>query len=199
MKIGVYGGSFNPVHLGHLKLMEASVKELQLDKLMVVPCYIQPFKMDTFVDNSTNRLEMLNMAIKNPKVEVSRFEIDEGDVSYTEETLNYFRSIYKGSEIIFILGTDSFLTLDSWKNGEYLLSNFSYAVASRPGYDEDILKNKVDEYINRFNTTVYLIEEKMPYISSTKIRENFKNGLSNKEFLMPEINDYILKNGLYKA
>ena len=143
-RIGILGGTFDPVHIGHISLGTAAISEANLEKLIVMPAYIQPFKQGKRVTDDEHRLAMTRLAFENvTKSEISTLEIDRMRISYTFDTLSELKKQYPDKELFFITGTDSFMQVHSWYKGVELLKNFSFIVSSRPGYMEDELNEKI--------------------------------------------------------
>jgi nicotinate-nucleotide adenylyltransferase len=157
--IAVFGGSFDPVHLGHVEVVEKALKELDVDKLIIIPNYLNPLKK-TFHAPAELRLKWLKEIFKNnPKVEVSDFEIKQNRPVYSIETIKKFRPKY------FIIGSDNLKTLDKWKNIGEILKLTELVVATRGQVDLDLLKKYNIKKVLRVNIP----------ISSTEIRNcNFK-------------------------
>lgn len=202
MKIGVLGGSFDPIHLGHVALGEAAVKEANLDKLIIMPANIQPFKQDRSLMDEDLRLEMAKLAFSDSvyrdKIEVSDYEIKHTEVSYTVETLEYLQSIYKDSEIYFVMGTDSFLTLNTWHRGEEILEKWGFLVSSRPGYREEELEKAIRNYEEKYDAKIITLKSEMPNNSSTMIRELIQKKMDFSEYIPEKTYKYIKEKGLYK-
>lgn len=199
MKIGVFGGTFDPVHLGHMALANAALSELDLDKLIVMPTHVSPFKQGNRITGDFDRYMMLKEAFHDwERVEVSSFEIEASDVSYTYETLCELKKLYPGDELIFIMGTDSMFTLCNWYKGEEMLRAYSFAVSVRPGYREAELERTIENYKAEYDATIYKLTSEMPYLSSTQIRELAKLDESLSELVCPEVEEYIKKNGLFR-
>lgn len=198
MVIGVLGGTFDPIHLGHTTLGKAALDEVALDKLIVMPTAIQPFKQNRKVAQDVHRLAMTKLAFKGcKKVEISTYEIDKGDVSYSYETMTHLRGIYPNDELFFVMGTDSFITVEKWYKGGDLLRDFSFIVSSRPGYPERELDNQIRFYKEDYDTKIIKLRAKMPDISSTEIREAALSG-DRINYLVPdEVERYIAENELY--
>lgn len=188
MRIGILGGTFNPIHIGHLILAEEAYFKLKLDKLVFVPAFMPPHKEPEIVINPKHRLEMVKMAIEdNRAFEVSTVEIDAKKKSYSIETLKEFRSVYgEDSQLFFITGSDSLKDLFSWRdiNDIFKLSNF--IVASRPGYP-------LKEVPKEVQTVVITPIE----VSSEDIRRRVKEERSIR-YLVPEnVRKYISAHNLY--
>ncbi len=198
-KIGILGGTFDPIHLGHKALGEAAIREIGLRKLIVMPAKMQPFKKGKKVAEPHHRMTMAQLAfLGNPKVEVSDYEMTNTEVSYTYDTLTYLKGVYPDDTLYFIMGTDSFLQLDTWYKGVDLLKTCSFAVSVRPGYREDELEERIKYYRKEFGTKVSKIYAKMPDVSSTEVRNRLKAGEDAGDLLPIEVERYIYENGLYK-
>ena len=197
-KIGILGGSFDPIHLGHKSLGEAAIKELNLKKLIVMPAKVQPFKKDRYITPAYQRKIMAELAfIGNEKVDVSDYEIEKSEVSYTYDTLTYLKQYFPDDQLYFILGTDSFIQIEKWYKGIELLENFSFAVSTRPGYREKELEDTIKKYKEKYKSEVVKIESNMPDISSTEIRQLIKDGKSAIHLIPHSVERYIKENELY--
>lgn len=198
-RIGILGGTFDPVHIGHVSLGKAAISEVNLEKLIVMPAYIQPFKQGNRVTDDEHRLAMTRLAFENvQKSEISTLEIDRMRVSYTFDTLSELKDQYPDKELFFITGTDSFMQVDSWYKGVELLKNFSFIVSSRPGYMEDGLNEKIKSYQAMYGTQVVKLVAQMPDVSSTDIREAYRKGESVSSLVPEAVERYIIENGLYE-
>lgn len=197
-RIGVFGGTFDPIHLGHIALAHAAVEEGKLEKLIVMPVYLQPFKQGRRVTDDEHRLAMAKLAFEgDPNIQVSSYEIDKMGVSYTYDTLSFLRKEYEGKELYFVTGTDSFLEIETWYKGADLLNEFSFMVSARPGYKEEELINKIQYYRGKYGTTIIQIHREMPDISSTEIRRRYGNKLKADDLVSEDVERYIKDNGLY--
>jgi len=205
--IALFGGSFDPVHLGHLRIAEDIREYFSFEKIIFIPAFISPLKERSFAP-AEKRLEMLKIAISdNPYFEISDYEIKKEGKSYTIETAIYYRNILNYNPI-FILGLDSILTLHKWKEPEKLLKIANFIVVQRGEERFDILKDYLsknfpfatilkDKNIQKEKTAIYLFNSRKIDISSTEIRERIKSGKSIKYLVLPQIEDYIYKNKLY--
>ncbi len=198
-RLGILGGSFDPIHLGHKTLAEASLKEAKLDEVIIMPAKVQPFKQHKKVTEDFHRLAMAELTFEgNNKIHVSDYEIHNSVISYTYDTLAYFRKKHPDYDIYFIVGTDSFLSLETWYEGIDLLENFSFIVSVRPGYRESELEEKILKYRQLYGANVIKIEAQMPSISSTEIREKLTRGDKVNDLIPECVERYIKENGLYK-
>lgn len=194
MKIGIFGGSFNPPHIMHKKIAEQLIKEKYLDKVIFVPTGMKYEYKNNLISNE-DRYHMLELLIKdNPNLLVSDYEFTE-EVTYTYQTLDYFKEKYKEDSIYFICGTDNLSYLDKWKRGDYILANYPLLIIKRNTDNLSFLLDKLKEYKN--NIIVTSIEP--VDLSSTEIRNLIKeDNKLIKEYLSEEVLDYIKNNNLYK-
>lgn len=142
MKIGLFGGSFNPIHKGHIKIAKAAIKELKLDQLIFIPCQRNPFKKDVNYVDSQKRLEMIEMVLED-KMIVSSFEINQQGTSYTIETVKHFRNKYPHDEIFLIIGSDNLTKLQKWKNIDQISKLSQIVIFKR---EKQINKTNIKKY-----------------------------------------------------
>lgn len=199
-KIGVYGGTFDPVHNGHVSLAIDAVDMVSLDAVIFMPVYIQPFKQGKKLADGTDRLRMLELAAEDhPALAVSDYEMKSEGVSYTYKTLRMLKDVYEEEDKIFFLcGTDSFLKIETWMNAEELLDSYSYIVGTRPGYKEEELKETIERIRADHGTEIVKIKNRQVDVSSTLIRERAAGGLSVTGLVPEKVERYIVENGLYK-
>lgn len=202
MRIGVFGGSFDPIHYGHLHLAKDALVKAELDKVFFVPVRLQPFKQDRQAAPGKARCEMLKLGFEDLNLtdcfEVSDYELNKEGVSYTIDTLRMFKKSYPDSKIYFILGEDSAMKVQTWTCAEELLTDYSFIVGYRPGGNKDKLMNHLDLLIKQFGTEFILIDNKQFDISSTYIRDNVYNEDLPDNLVPEQIERYIEKNGLYR-
>lgn len=189
MRIGILGGTFNPIHMGHLILAEEAYFQLKLDKLIFVPTLIPPHKNVEPNINPQDRLKMVQLAIEeNPSFEVSTFEIDSKNKSYSIDTLKEFKNLYgKAAQLYFITGSDSLKDLFSWKDVNDIFRISKFIVANRPGFPFKNIPKEVETVV------ITPIE-----ISSQDIRKRLKEGRSIRYLVSEKVRRYIIDHNLYK-
>ena len=214
-KIGILGGTFNPVHYGHLAGAEEVRDRLKLDRILFIPSFLPPHK-DEDLPSAVQRLEMVRLALSgNQHFKASDIEIKRGGRSYTVDTITELHQHYPGAELFFLTGIDSFLEIRTWKEWERLLSLCAFVVLSREGHRFcDLVKlgflgtaaaelTALDKgQTKQVKITVddrKIVFERIPFyeISSTDIRERVRQGRSIKYCLPDPVEHYIIENKLY--
>ena len=198
MRIAMFGGSFNPIHIGHIQLAQAFVKRLGLDRVLIIPTYIPPHKQ---CDNSVSpqdRLQMCRLAVKDlPFAQVSDIEIQRKGASYTYLTLQELSEKYKNDELFLITGADMFMSIQTWKHPEIIFSLAT--VCGVPRNDDDIKQlEKQAEYLKTLGAKTEILDAGVITVSSTEIRKKIQNDESTDGLLTKEVREYIDKNKLYK-
>ena len=199
-RIGIYGGTFNPPHVGHVRAAEFALQAMKLDKLLVIPSCISPHKqLPAGSPTPEQRLQMVRAAFSGiGGVEVSDLELCRGGSSYTYETVEQVKALYPDSRLFLFMGTDMLLSFDSWRNPEQILKNAELAVFYRGDPEE---KQRIEEKLPWFDakgSAVHLVENPVTDISSTDLRRLLVFGCA-KPFLIPGVLDYITENRLYGA
>jgi len=181
MKIGLLGGSFNPVHNGHLAIAKNALEQLELDKILFLPVGMHPLKTDSNIPPFEIRYKLLKTVLKSiPDFDVSNLDEKSENLNYTDELIKRLNSKYTDNEFFFIVGDDIVLELPRWHNYRWLLDNVKIVVFNRPDTDKSDLKNL--DYLNK----LFFLEMKPVSISSNEIREKTKRGESISG-LVPEI------------
>ncbi len=198
-KIGIMGGSFDPVHNGHIALAEAARDELGLDRVFVIPAGRQPFKLDKKMTPPEQRYEMVRLACEGKKdLTVSDFEIKSPEISYTKNTLDAFHEKFgEDTEIYFITGTDAFIHMNTWMCGEELLRNYRVVVGTRPGYRTQELTEAAERF-EKLGASISRVNNRQIDISATELREMAEAGLPLGKYVCGAVERYIRENGLYK-
>lgn len=192
MRIGIYGGSFNPVHIGHTSLAQAICKQKLVDEVWLVVSPLNPFKRnmsDELLDDHI-RLEMAKIATRDIScIKVSDIEFGMPKPSYTYDTLKALKQKYPQHEFSLIIGADNWIAFNKWYKSDEIMANYNIIVYRRPGCEIDL--SSVPGNVTVASTELY-------DVSSTQIREGIKNGSDVSMYLNPEVLNYIRTNGLYK-
>lgn len=197
-KIGIIGGTFNPVHNGHLFIAEEIRVTMGFTRVIFIPNKIPPHRTDVNLSTEEHRWNMLNLAISNNNFfESSRVEFNRPGLSYTVDTVKYFYNLYEGESLFFITGIDALINY-SWYNFPELMDMLEGFIAiSRPGYSREVLLNKIETNYPLFSSKIMLISSLLLEISSSDIRKRLKEGRNIKYLLPDAVEKYILGNKLY--
>lgn len=199
MKTGVFGGTFDPVHIGHLAVAERVHSDLGLNRVIFVPTNISPFKLGQLTSSGEHRLSMLSFAIQdNPHFEASDIELRRGGTSYTVDTMEILKGLYPDDEFYFIMGMDSFLELNGWKGVDRLIELSQLVVVTRPGYELSSEQSKLLALPPEVWQRTRFLEVLGLDIAATEIRDRIKRGQSVRYLLVPEVVTYIHENGIYR-
>lgn len=192
MKIGILGGSFNPVHIGHLLVAEDIIEKLRLDKVIFIPAYDPPHKKKLL--DFSRRWQMLKLAIaRNPLFEISDIEKQRSGKSFTIDTLRVLKKQYPKDKLFLIMGTDQFTELSTWKEPDKLFQLAKIIVMRRPGFE---LKKHTKNFIAKGRTVAFLDVIQID-IASADIRNRIKNNFSVRYMLPEPVLHYIIRNRLY--
>lgn len=225
MNIGIMGGTFDPIHYGHLNSAEEIADIFKMDMVIFMPAFIPPHKKRGRITDVHHRLIMATIAtLSNQSFAISAFEIEKGGYSYTIDTVRGLKKSFKGKvRLYFIAGIDAFREIATWKDAGSLFKNCDFIVSTRPGYRIDDLFNMLDKTVSKkYNDIKFRIEKKNPFyriprlavigskyfiypvettamdISSTEIRRRVRDGMTIKYLLPEAVEEYIYKNGLYR-
>lgn len=199
MRIGILGGTFNPIHLGHLLIAENAFEQFKLDRVNIMPAHISPFKLDTKVLDKEDRKKIIELSIAdNPHFVMDPREIDSDSISYTYLTLSDIKANNPEDELFFILGADSLKTIKNWRNPQIIFDNATVLAAVRDNDDIDALKLYADELKVLFNGNVGFIKTPTYDVSSTDIRRRIASGESVRYMICDAAIEYITDNNLYK-
>ena len=198
-RIGIYGGTFNPPHIGHIQAAKQAVKVLGLSKLLIIPAYAPPHKavLPTNSPTAQQRLEMLRIAVADcPEIEVSDMELRREGVSYTVETVLALKRQYPDGELVLLMGTDMFLSFESWMRWEEILQNAALGVFYRGDKGEKPAIARKKEELEALGAKVTLVQNDVIAISSTQMRRLLAFRCAG-ELLPAGVLDYIRENRLY--
>lgn len=200
-KIGIFGGTLNPVHHGHLIVAEVVREKFQLDRVLFIPAGMPPHKTDGEVIAAFHRYNMVECAVEtNPYFEASQIEIVRSGYSYTVDTLTALTGMYdKGAEFYFIIGADVVPEIITWKSFTKVFELCSFIAVLRPGHQREIFMEHIDDMKRLYNARIFTADAPLVDISSTNIRERVSAGASIKYLVPLCVEDYILKNGLYNG
>ncbi|MBE6966303.1 MAG: nicotinate (nicotinamide) nucleotide adenylyltransferase [Ruminococcaceae bacterium] len=197
MRIGLMGGTFNPPHMGHINAARAAMDELSLDRLIFIPTGTPPHKeMAEMSATTKQRLEMTYLAAKTLGAEVSDIEIRREGKSFTVYTLRELHSKYPDDELWLIMGTDMFLSLETWFCFEEIFSLASVAAVAREDDDKKRLLAHSEQLKRKYGAKTRVLEAAALTVSSTELRPG-NNRKELRDFLPPEVYDYIIRKNLY--
>lgn len=189
MKIGLYFGSFNPIHIGHLIIANHILNESELHKIWFVVSPHNPFKQADNLANEYDRFYLVQKAIEDdPRLKATDIEFSLPRPSYTIHTLAYLEEKYPGHRFYIIMGSDGFQNLGKWKNAEQIISNYPILIYKRPGF----------EINNDLGATIQVMEAPLLDISATHIRELIASGKSIKYLVPPKVEEEILSGGIFR-
>ena len=198
-KIGILGGTFDPIHNAHLLLGEAAREQYGLDRVIFIPNNLQHLKNRTEITSGETRYQMVKMAISdNPYFTCSRIEIDNQEGTYTYNTIQNLKLMYPGDELYLILGGDSIIGLDTWYKASELLKSCIILAAVRAEDDLPALDKKRRELNTRFGSDIRLLTFNRLDISSTEIRQRVKTGRSVRYLMPDECIEFMCIKGLYR-
>jgi len=195
LKIGLFGGTFDPIHNGHIKVAQAAKNNLQLDKVILIPAGDPPHKAGKNLSDKMHRLDMARLAAEPLGAEVSDWELLQTGKSYSVDTVRHFQATCPRDELFFIIGADSFYDIPTWWHYRELLELCSFVVVARPDTDKNKLLAKYagDEKPPR----VFYLQDILVDISSTAIRDKVRRGEDISTLVPPAVQDYIHSHKLY--
>jgi len=188
VRIGVFGGTFNPIHYGHLVLAEQAYEKLNLDKVLFIPSFQPPHKNSQHIASASHRFQMVKISIKaDRRFQISDIEIKRKGRSYLVDTLKQLTMLYPGAKLFFISGSDVSGQMAKWKSIKEVLSLAKFVLAKRPGY-----------HLEKYTRNILVISITELDISSSMIRRKIKLGHSVNYLLPKSIIGYIERNKLYQ-
>lgn len=199
-RYAIMGGTFDPIHFGHLAAAEAVRESLHCQKVIFIPSGNPPHKADRVLTASQRRYAMTSQAVSsNPYFEVSDIEINRNGYTYTLDTIKELKSLYGDDiELLFITGADALLEIETWYKVEELLAQCSFVAVTRPGYDKTRLEQKLSDLRSKYNGVFFIVDVPGLNISSTDIRNRIMSGSSIRYLLPESVVQYIFENGLYR-
>lgn len=197
-KTGIFGGTFNPIHCGHLHLAEKALRAVGLDEILFVPSGISYMKDQKEILPARERSEMVRLAIwECPAFKVSSIETDKPCNSYSHETIRELKQEQPDTEFYFLTGADTVFSMEDWKDPISIFHSVTILAACRPGVSQDGLKKQISYLHSKYQADIRLISADYIDISSSDIRKAIKSGKSIRGLVPPIVEEYILKNHLY--
>ena len=199
MKTGIYGGTFNPIHRGHIHLLEEFTKRLSLDRVLLIPTRVPPHKAAPDLASGEDRLQMCRLAVGGrPHLQISDLELRREGKSFTAETLEELRELFPRDEFYLLMGEDMFLTVEHWYRPETIFSLAAVCATPRSLHGMGKLQMKQDEYQIRYGARCFL--EDIPYlpVSSTQVREWVRMGKDITPLVPEAVADFIRERGIYR-
>ncbi len=201
MKIGIMGGTFNPIHYGHLKIAETAERQFGLDEVWFLPNAHPPHKDPSRIMAAAwQRVEMVRLAIADiPKFQLELYEAEKESVSCSYATMEYMKQAYPANDFFFIIGADSLLMIDSWVKPERLLAACKILVAFRDGIDQAAtVQDRIDALGGKYEKAeIFLLSSPLMPVSSSQIRLLCGQGKSIHGLVPDAVEQYIVRSGLY--
>ncbi len=194
-KILVFGGTFNPLHNGHVNMCRKIAEHINADEVLIVPTYLPVHKSADFLTDSVHRVNMCKLAFDLPTESVCTIEIEKGRPCYSYETLTWLNEIYKDAQLYLACGSDMFLSLHTWRKPDIIFEKAIVCAISRKNDLDKLVEYSKKHEGNGLKSIV--INCKPIIISSTEIRDKIKQGENVDSYLPPKVISYIRKNGLY--
>jgi nicotinate-nucleotide adenylyltransferase len=214
-RIGLYGGTFDPVHLGHLEVARSVSQLFEIERVLFVPAQLAPHKIGRAVTGPIHRYAMLTLATQDePHLLVSTFELDDADRRFTVDTLAHFQKEFAGCELFFIMGADSWMEITTWREWERLLGMINHVVVTRPGYEIEVdhvgpeqrsrivdLRLASSRIDSSGESRIYITDAAMKDIAATDIRRAAREGKVEelKSYVPDPVAEYIVKYGIYQG
>lgn len=193
MRTGIFGGTFDPIHMAHLTIAETLKSDFPLDRILFIPAFNPPHK-ERVVGCPEDRFRMVQLAIQdNPNFFISDIELERGSISYTIDTISLLNQSEKwcNDEFFLIIGADSLIEIETWKQPEQILNRLTTLVIERPGFD-------IQELNEKYRQKVILVPAPFIDISSSTIRKRIHENKSIRYWIHEKVEAYIHENGLYR-
>lgn len=194
--VGLFGGTFNPIHIGHIEIARQAYRELDLQKVIVMPSGRPPHKRNMEIEDDDARCAMVKLAIEDyPELEFSDYEILKEGYSFSSDTLTEFVKLYQ--DICFIIGADSLFQIENWHCPEIVMELAVIAVANRDNHAAEELYAQARHLSEKYRARIKFLHMRDMPVSSSEIRERIKNGKLVTGMLSPKVENFIYRNGLY--
>ena len=194
-RTGIFGGTFNPPHIGHLEIAKEAKIRFNLDNVIFVPSYMPPHKDPHAVLDGAHRANMVKLLIEGGQDLIfSDYELSKKTVSYSIDTIRYFETEFPGKKFYFIIGSDAFYDIDTWKDHDLVLKLIDFIIYERKGSPREKVMKKFHNLSN-----ISWIENRYINMSSSDIRTEIRDGINSVEETGTKVQEYIEKNRLYKG
>ncbi|HCT91407.1 MAG TPA: nicotinate-nucleotide adenylyltransferase [Lachnospiraceae bacterium] len=198
-KVGILGGTFNPIHLGHLRLAEKAMRAASLDQVLFIPSGISYMKNQQKIVPAKDRMAMVQLAIQgNPHFRVSAIEIEKKGNSYSHETIRELQRQQKDTKFFFLTGADTVFSMENWNNPAYIFRSVTILAAYRTGVSLEQLQEKIEQLKKLYQADIRLIAADHIDISSSQIRKAISEGTSVRELLPRTVERYIKDHHFYE-
>jgi nicotinate-nucleotide adenylyltransferase len=199
VKLGILGGTFDPIHKAHLLMAERAIREFSLNYILVIPSACPPHKRDRDIGDFSSRYDMCVLATKDYEcMFASPMEANREGFSYTIDTLKELGKEYPGAELYFIIGGDTVFELETWKSAGEVFPLTKFIAFNRHGLDKQTIIEKIAYLHGKYNATILLSNARVPNISSTQIRELVLQHKDIKDIVPIDVVRYINEHGLYR-
>jgi nicotinate-nucleotide adenylyltransferase len=199
-RLGILGGTFNPIHNGHLRIAELAYTQLSLGEILLIPSGRSYMKDDTEVLDKHHRLAMVKLAARHyPYLRVSEVDLDRPGDTYTCDTIAELRMLHPRVDLYFIIGADTIFLMEDWKKPEYIFQNAVIAVVLRDEISKDDLNGHAEYLKKKYDADIRMMSGGKIDISSHQIRELVKQGESIFDIVPDDVAEYIRQEGLYEA
>lgn len=197
-KVGIMGGTFNPIHNGHLFLAEHAFEKSELDYILFMPSMNPPHKANMKIESAEHRIHMVKLAVENnPHFVLSDFELKRPGITYTSDTLMALKKDDPDTQYYFIVGADSFMMMTQWMDPQSVFSLSTIIVGGREQYSQVQLEEQASFLEREYKAKIILLDMPLMEISSEVIRERIENGKSIRYYVPDEVEAYIKENKLY--
>lgn len=197
-KVGIMGGTFNPIHNGHLYLAEHAYEQAKLDYVLFMPTLNPPHKKEITIESAAHRLAMVDLAIKNnPHFRLSDIEYQRSGMTYTSDTLKELKEKNPHTDYYYIVGGDSLMMMDHWMDPQSVFDLSTIIAGARNQYTDNELEKQANHLENAYNGKVILLDMPKMEISSEIVRERAANKKSIRYYVPDEVMSYIIDNKLY--
>lgn len=198
-KIGILGGTFDPIHIAHLILAENAYEQFDLETILIMPTYVPPHKLNKEVTSAQHRTKMVQLAIEDNKhFKLSTIELERGGLTYTSDTLSELTANNPENEYYFIIGADSLSQIEEWYKPQIIMQNAVLLVAVREHMEIETIEEMINELKEKYQAKIYLLRTSNMDISSSMLRKKVAAGENIKYYVPKDVEKYIYQNHLYR-